>query len=204
MMGAKLAPPQSGRRIVELLRILRGYPTAISFAEKQDFVISHAIPQYRNQYIFRGLLDKIFRKKKGFPEADVVAKSDKENFADQLKGFTTLSDKYFDLNLNLLDSFVQEMAAEGIGVIIVEGHYHPEALRTHKELHSLAKARLEMFAGQHPNCVYIATGDAFNASVYRDVTHVTPEAGVNFATSLRVELDRASDSIAKRQSGIHR
>jgi hypothetical protein len=200
MIGAKLAPPQSGRRIIELLQILRGYPTAISFAEKQDFVISQAIPQYRYQYIFRGLLDKLVRKKKGFPEADVTAKSDEESFERQLKDFATRSDEYFDLNFHLLDTFVREMAAGGIGVIIVEGHYHPRALRMNEELHSLARVRLEKFAGNHPNSVYITTGDAFDASVYRDVTHVSVEAGIAFATSLRVELDRASDSIAKRRS----
>ena len=89
MIGAKLAPPQSGRRIIELLQILRSYPTAISFTEKQDFVISQAVPQYRYQYIFRGLLDKLVRKKKGFPEADVTAKSDEESFERQLKDFAT-------------------------------------------------------------------------------------------------------------------
>jgi hypothetical protein len=203
LVGAKLAPFQSISRIVELLRILKSYSTAFSFSEIQDFLFCQAVPAYRYQYVFRGWLDKVFRRKIGFPEKDVTAKTDEENLEIQLKGLATLSNDHFDLNLHLLDTFVREMASGGIGVIIVEGHYHPKAMRMNEELHRLAKARLEKFAGQHPNCVYIATGDAFDVSEYRDGTHVVPEAGVAFATSLRIELDRAIDLIAKRRSLIN-
>jgi hypothetical protein len=197
MLGAKLAPPQSAHRIAVLLRIMRGYPTAFSFAEIQDFLICQAFSPYRYQYIFRGILDNIFRKKRALPETDVTAKTNAENMEDHLKFIAMLSDQWFDVNLHLLDVFVGEMAVRGIGVIIVEGHYHPQALRSNWKLHSLARARLEQVARKHPNCRYIPTGDAFDARVYLDGTHVKSEAGAAFATLLREELDRASNSIAQ-------
>jgi hypothetical protein len=181
---------------------LEGYSAALPISEIEDFLFCQAVPTYRYQYIFRGWLDKVFRRKIGFPEKDVTALTNEENMEIQFKGLSTMSSEHFDYHLHLLDTFVREMAANDIGVIIVEGHYHPKALSMKVELHSLAKAQLEKLAGQHPNCIYIPTGDAFDASAYQDATHVTPEAGIAFATSLRVELDRASESIAKRTDRI--
>jgi hypothetical protein len=202
MLGAKIAPPQSALRIVQLLRIMGIYPAAFPFTEKQDFLISQAIPPYRYQYIFRGFLDKVTRRKRAFPGTDEVAMDAAENLETMLKFLAKLTDQWFDVNLHLLDIFVGEMATRGIGVIVVEGHYHPQALRSNGKLHSLARARLKQLAWKHSNYRYIPTGDAFDANMYLDGTHVKPEAGVAFATRLRAELDRASDSIAQHRGRV--
>jgi hypothetical protein len=182
LSSAKLAPTQPIIKMGKLISQLWKHDLQGNYAE---LVTANFLPEYRYQYIFKGLLHKGFGKNKTFPHQDAVKTSKKENLQIQLSSLEKLNSKWVEINLELLSNFLKWCEKSNIRVFIVEGHYHPKALTKNLILHDKVSKRIEILTRTN-KAVYIKSEHVYSFSEddYRDGYHVLVKAGYNFTKKL--------------------
>jgi len=184
LLGAKFAPPQ-GFEIFDIMSLLRKEP-GISYNEIQDAFLANIIDPYRYQYIFKGILDKMFARNKAFPDKNETALGDKEFLKIQLRNMASLEAKWLNINILLLDHFIAWAGQNDLKVVIVEGHYHPRAFKANLALHNKTSAELELLCKRYKNSYYVKNSRLYELTEddYRDGYHVKFESGYKFAVAL--------------------
>jgi len=185
LVAAKLSPPQRIDDLITLAKIvspIASYPAC----EIQDFLFANGISAYRNQYLYKGVLNKLTGRAKAFPEEDVTLISDEDRQIQQLEKLRELDQIWFELNVALLDRFIEWAEREALKVCVVSGQYHPLAMQKNESLHKQADVALANLCASHPNASFIGAEQrlSFTAEDYVDGYHVGPEAGYRFTSHL--------------------
>ena len=105
-----------------------GLSKAIHLSAKMLF--ADFLPEYKNQFLFKGLRDKLLRKHLLLKteEQRFLKKSNNEKMIEQVNILRrTLSEKPVELNFYIFERFLSSMVESGIKLVIVEGQYHPDA-----------------------------------------------------------------------------
>jgi hypothetical protein len=163
-----------------------GHHLYFSNSELLDVILANTLDPYRLQFVFRGFVDKVFSRNKAFPEKDETALTDKEMLEKQLKGLLNLDKQWIDINMTLVDHFITWADKNNLKVVIVEGHYHPGALKSNLLLHKKTSSELEFMCARHKNARFIQSNSIyeFTEADYRDGYHVRPEIGYKFSLKL--------------------
>lgn len=191
LLGAKLSPPQ-GLGLFKVISLLK-HDSSITYSELQDFVFSNIFDAYRYQYVFKGFKDKLFSKINAFPGEDISSISDEEYLKKQLRGLKALDRTWFQINVLLLEEFIEWANKNELKVAIIEGGYYPDALSMNTALHTEASLKLEMLSEKFNNCSYIHSSQiySFTKNDYRDRYHVKKDIGHIFT---RVLLNNLKES----------
>ncbi|MFH2066104.1 MAG: hypothetical protein ABIK15_12960 [Pseudomonadota bacterium] len=185
LIGAKLSPPQRLKILLEIVNML-SQEKNIQFSEVQDFIIANTISAYRYQYIFKGFLMHFSNRNLAFPETDITAKSIQPDLFSQLRELESIDTKWFQINLSFLDKFLSWTKTNGLDVIIIQGHYHPQALKTTHARYEYAADLFSKLADKYSHTRFIRINKIheFSEQDYRDTLHVYPEAGYRFTEKL--------------------
>jgi len=173
-------------------QLYSGHQQYFSHAEFLDVVLANTLDSYRLQFVFRGFIDKMFFRNKAFPEKDETRITDKEMLEKQVKGLLNLDKQWIDTNLILMDRFIDWTDKNNLNVVIVEGHYHPGALKPNLLLHKKTSSELEVMCGRYKNARFIRSDSIyeFAEADYRDGYHVRPESGYKFTLKLMSILSK--------------
>ncbi|BBO82774.1 hypothetical protein DSCO28_33400 [Desulfosarcina ovata subsp. sediminis] len=202
LSGATLAPFQSISKVKNLFNLVWNYGLEGDFAE---FFISNYLPEYRFQFIFKGVVNKLFGKSKATPHPDTqllekhnTIDSHIDALNDKLKNGST----WVDINLKMVEIFLQWCDTNRIKVIIIEGDYHPKALRLNLKIHKTVSEKIRQSAEKF-HADYIDREDLldFNESDFSDAVHVNAKAGYTFTERLIRILDALVKS-KKFQLGV--
>jgi len=182
LAGAKLAPPQPPQKLAHICALLLR-TREIPWSDVQDFVAANLLSAYRYQYIFKGYLNKWSGRNRAFPESDVTAITDEQYLAAHLESLTELDDRWFGVNLSLLDEFLAWAHANRMAIMVTGGHYHPRALAQNRDLHEQALEALATLCAKYDNVTYVRSEQlyAFSEADYRDGYHLRSEAGLALA-----------------------
>ena len=194
LTGAKFAPPQTPRMLAHIVTLLLPAPD-IAWSEIQDFIAANTISAYRYQYIFKGILNRLSHRNAAFPESSVTSISNRVHLPVQLASLSELDERWFDLNLVLLDEFFAWSYKNKLELAVVEGHYHPRALSQNQHLHEKASAALSDLCARYPNARYVRMAQLHTPSEddYRDAYHLLPEPGYELSAQVVSLLDRNAD-----------
>lgn len=79
-------------------------------------------------------------------------------------------------NLKELESFANTLRENGINLVIVEGHYHPDAYETKPEITQYVAEKLDSFTQARYDAIFIPRSELPNlvAGHYKDETHLHP------------------------------
>lgn len=180
--SATLAPTQPTLKLAKLIACFRKYNLTGSYGE---LIAANYLPEYRYQYILKGILEKYAGKNEAFPHQDAKKLSKEDHLELHFTRLATLNPEWIDINLELLSFFLKWCEKSNIQVFIVEGHYHPEALSKNIPLHYRVANQLESLTRSF-KATYIKYSSVkkFNENDYKDGYHVYRESGYAFTEKL--------------------
>lgn len=180
----------------DLLAVPAEWDTAPLLAE---MVVGEILPEFKFRFVFRGLVDETFRRvaiRMGTPPPRAPREPEEERIRMLRE---SIDPRHADFNLFFLDRFLEATQRRGLPVVIVEGQYNPVVLTAEILVtRAWVGERLALLADQYEHVRFL-DGDqipALEAADYGDLTHVTPEAGVNFASAVLRRVDE--EGVARR------
>jgi hypothetical protein len=182
LLGAKLAPMQPVEKMAQLLKIFHRQKIPGNYLE---FVLANYFPEYRYQYLMKAFLHKRLGKRSAFPHEDGIRKSQEEVFKHAIESLQKRTDEWIDYNSELLSHFLQWCNEINVRVIIVDGHYHPQALKNSRGLYLDVKKKIKALS-QSYGSIYVDRENLhqFTDNDYRDVTHVHRQSGYVFSEKM--------------------
>jgi len=132
------------------------------------------------------------------PEAINGRKNKKNNNYDKKLRFlikrklNEFNETNVDFNMEELKLFADKISANGIKLVIIEGHYHPDAYNTRAELTELVSSRLEEFARVRNDVAYIPRSDlpSLMKNHYKDETHLNPRPSDKMFVAIDSQLNK--------------
>lgn len=185
---AAVLSPRQGANLFGVMSLLRSSPDAGMRGVIAELAVGEVLPEFRFRFIFRGLLDKQFRRvalRLGRREARQKVPSTEPERIGWLRDSLHPEDVPF--NLACLQEFLDIMDRNGIRTVMVEGHYHPVVVnRELAAMNGRVRQELMRLAATRPAVAFIPRMDlhGLGADDYADLTHVKPEAGEEFTRQL--------------------
>jgi hypothetical protein len=162
-------------------------------------VFGEFFPEFKYAFVFQGLLDKALGKQEALKKQQLLSVQslpEKNLRKQQIEGLNaTLKKEYIDANIQFLTEFLLYCSDHRIHVIIVEGQYNPVAYSPeNRDLNRIVQQRLRGLAEifDHVTFVPKAAIFEFTESDFRDITHVTFDAGYKFTQKLMTYLNTES------------
>jgi hypothetical protein len=161
--------------------------------------VGEIFPEYKYGFVFRGLINKLFKKGEALQKKDITQISEKEYLKIHLQNLEkNLTDKGIEFNTAFLEEFISMCDKRNINVVLVEGQYNPLGY-SEKNLHlnSIVRKKLLKLSDQYKNTIFISRDKVFEFKQedYKDGYHVTLERGKTFARQLIQYLEGNMSSI---------
>jgi hypothetical protein len=189
-----IAPPQ-GWRLLSLWSRVRSLPDGERYAPTMaEMLVGEVFPEYKYRFVFRALLDKALWRmagRVGAAEAGARERASPEQMVRWAR--ESMAPEYAPFNLAFLREFLEHAVAEGVDVVIVEGHYNPLVSTAEIETSSRqVRIALGALADSVVGVTFVPRSEVleFQQSDYVDLSHVSPEAGRAFAARLLELLER--------------
>lgn len=157
-------------------------------------VMASLFPEYRHNFVFRGLWDKLSFKQAALHLASPTQISDAAAQAEHMQRLHGLTHQHAQFHLSFLGEFFRRAQQDGIKVLVLEGQYHPAAYTAeNRALNATVRDSVRTLMQHYPNTRYIERRELyeFTAADYRDGYHVHKGAGLAFTRKLMRHLGEA-------------
>jgi hypothetical protein len=195
--------PRQGRHLAAAWRAIGTLAPAAAYRQaRRELVAGELLPEVKYGFVLRGLANKILERVARRLAVDDAPPEAHDSRDERLRLLReSLSPEPIDANLGFLREFLAFAGARGARVVIVEGSYHPDvsddatlaaALRVRQALQALAEEL------DHVRFLPRSEIGDLGPDSYRDLTHVTPDAGYALTSSILGRLEVEDGETAAR------
>jgi hypothetical protein len=188
----RTAPPQGAYWLELFPKLARFSHLRTPTGNVMEMLVGEIFPEYKYGFVFRGLAGAVSGERAALQTDLAPELPDEERLRINVAELTSdLSAENIPLQLSLLQDFLAFCRNEEIGVVIVEGQYHPLAdTEENRRLGRRVRGELEALAGRYENVHFIPRTElmVFTAADFRDGLHVTPDAAHEFITRLATRV----------------
>ncbi len=184
LAAAKLGPFLGYGRFRSILPILAETNT---WTEIGEFAVANVLPEYRYQYVWRGLLDRVSGRNQAFPERNVLTRMrSTDHLLEQGRRLAELTHDALPANLALVRMLADQCTKRSVKLVIVEGHFHPDFYTKKQALNRAVREGLSELARQRSDVYFVPREETttFVPEDYADPYHVHKEAGRRFSEAL--------------------
>lgn len=191
--GMNVAPEQ-GSRMLDLAEIV-GQASDQNEARNSlnQLAMGEVLPEYKYAFIFKGFKSKYFSEKEVLKQRTASNTTDEQYLRQHLSNLAKFEQKHLAINFYMFEKFLGQIMKQDIGVVIVEGSYHPAAQsRKNDLLNDTVLTWISQKSTQFPEVVYIPKTSlpALDANDFKDGYHLSAEAGKAYAKNIFNHLER--------------